>query len=262
MAERASSALPGAVRDAGERPGGRPDDGPAGRRHARTSGPPGGTVVRLWLVDLRADAAVENLAGSHLAEGERWRVHRGTTAVRRRRVLLRAALREAAGRLLGVAPPDVPLVEVAGRPVLADGGRDLGISCSAGGRVGLVAITEDTPVGVDVEPHREEDFASVLDEGWLAPAEADRLVTLPPALRVEAITRCWTQKEAVLKGLGLGLHRHPATVRTPRDAAGRIDEWAVDAVPVPAGHAASVAVRTERTGIELVIEDLALEGLR
>ena len=181
--------------------------------------------------------------------------------MRSRRILLRAALRQALGGLLDVPPAAVPLIEDAGRPMV-DTSAALSVSCSASGRVGLVAISASCEVGVDVQEHRDEDARAAAQEGWLAPAEELALRRLPTGARLLATTRCWTQKEAVLKGVGIGLHRRPVTVVTPVAETGRIGDWAVRTVPVPAGSVASIAVRTPLDEIALVVRDLTVGDIR
>ena len=215
----------------------------------------------VWRVDLTDDSRQDAVAATHLVEPERRRASAGTVAVRRRRILLRAALRQALGGLLDLPPAAVPLIEDAGRPMV-DTSAALSVSCSASGRVGLVAVSAGCEVGVDVQQHRDEDARAAAEEGWLAPAEELALRRLPTEARLLATTRCWTQKEAVLKGVGIGLHRRPVTVVTPVAESGRIGDWAVRMVPVPAGHVASIAVRTPLDEIALVVRDLTVGEIR
>jgi 4'-phosphopantetheinyl transferase len=105
-------------------------------------------------------------------------------------------------------------------------------------------VARGTAVGVDVQRHRDAEAREAAAEGWLAPVEQARLARLAPQDRWPATTRCWTQKEAVLKGLGVGLRRSPATVVTPVAPSGRSGEWSLAPVGVPAGLVASLAVRT------------------
>ena len=215
----------------------------------------------MWRIDLADDRRQESVALTHLHDSERQRASRGTGAVRRRRILLRAGLRQALGELLGLPPAEVPLVEDDGRPKVSSD-RDLRVSCSASGRVGLVAIVAGSAVGVDVQEHHEEDARTAAEEGWLAPVEERGLRRLPSADRALAVTRCWTQKEAVLKGLGLGLHQRPATVVTPLAQAGRIGDWVARPVPVLPGYVATVVIRTPLDEIGLVIRDMTVGEIR
>ena len=215
----------------------------------------------VWRIDLADDSRQDAVAATHLVERERRRASAGTGTVRSRRILLRAALRPALGGLLDLPPAAVPLIEDAGRPMV-DTSAALSVSCSASGQVGLVAISASCEVGVDVQEHRDEDARAAAQEGWLAPAEELALRRLPTGARLLATTRCWTQKEAVLKGVGIGLHRRPVTVVTPVAETGRIGDWAVRTVPVPAGSVASIAVRTPLDEIALVVRDLTVGDIR
>jgi 4'-phosphopantetheinyl transferase len=198
--------------------------------------------VHVRLVDLAGGAEAVASAESSLTAAELARARRGTPAVHRRRVLLRAALRAALGADLGIQPRHVPLATTAaGRPYLA-GWPDVDANCSASAGLGLVAIAHGRRVGVDVE--RVVPWSSsVLDEGWLVADEQEAVVSLPLAERAEACTLAWTRKEAVLKARGTGLLDPPSAVVTPVGRpTGLLDGWAVHDLPVPRGWLASLAV--------------------
>ncbi|WP_409329175.1 4'-phosphopantetheinyl transferase family protein [Trujillonella humicola] len=197
--------------------------------------------VDVHLVDLSADADEVAAAASVLSPGELARAERGTPEVRRRRVLLRAALRRAVAAELGTEPARVVLSTApGGRPVVPAAGVD--VNCSASGSLGLVALARGRRVGVDVErlaPWSPE----VLDEGWLHPDEQAALLRLPAPARAAATTRAWTRKEAALKARGTGLRGNLRATVTPVGAAsGRVAGWDLHDVPVPAGWVASLAV--------------------
>ncbi|WP_448611599.1 4'-phosphopantetheinyl transferase family protein [Geodermatophilus sp. URMC 60] len=197
-------------------------------------------VVRL--VDLAVGDDALARAEAVLSPAELARARRGTPAVHRRRVLLRAGLRTALAAELGTGPADVPLTATAtGRPQLpAATGLDAG--CSASGPLGVVAVGRGCRVGVDLErvvPWTPD----VLDEGWLDRAEQRALTALPERTRPLAVARAWTQKEAVLKARGTGLRDDPAaTVTEIGRAQGTVAGWTVRDVPVPNGWVASLAV--------------------
>lgn len=202
-------------------------------------------AVDVRIVDLLADGEVLLRAEAVLSPAELARARRGVPAVRRRRVLLRAALRTAIADELGTDAVSVPLeTSPAGRPHLPgpDGRELLQVSCSASGGVGVVVVSRERRVGVDVQ-QVEPWHPDVLAEGWLTDAEQTALTGLPPAARPQALARAWTQKEAVLKGRGTGLTGPPAEPETVigRDE-GRLDGWALTDVPVPPGWVASLAI--------------------
>jgi 4'-phosphopantetheinyl transferase len=211
----------------------------------RACAEPSGEVLRvagtrITLVDLTDDAALPS-AEAWLTPDERARARRGTPAVHRRRVLLRSALRAALGAELGLAPDRVPLaVTPLGRPVVAAPG-DLDVSCSASDGLGVVAVGRGR-IGIDVETVAPWS-AGVLDEGWLDAGEQRALTRLPDGDRALAATRCWTQKEAVLKARGTGLRGDlAATVTVVGRTDGAVAGWHVHDVPVPHGWVASLAV--------------------
>ena len=199
--------------------------------------------VRVRCTDLSVPATEVAAARLLLSDAELRHADRGSPSVRDRRVLLRAALRTLAGEVLDVSPSAVPLADPPGRPRVLVGGVDA--SCSASAGVGVVAVVRGARVGVDVERVGRTTLAEAAEEAWLAPAELAALAALPEADQAEALTRCWTQKEAVLKGLGVGLRQDPRTVLTPvaHRGHGSIGDWQLTPVDVPAGWVASRAVR-------------------
>jgi 4'-phosphopantetheinyl transferase len=205
--------------------------------------------VDVRLVDLAVGNDALARAESSLTPAEVARARRGTPAVHRRRVLLRAALRSALGAELGMDPARVPLgATPAGRPYLAvvAGGASLDVSCSASGDLGVVAVGRGRRIGVDVE-NVAPWSPDVLDEGWLCASERHTLTRLPTADRAVAITRCWTQKEAVLKARGVGLREDPVgTVTAVGRMDGNVAGWQIRDVPVPHGWVASLAFALEK----------------
>ncbi|WP_347059413.1 4'-phosphopantetheinyl transferase superfamily protein [Blastococcus sp. HT6-30] len=200
--------------------------------------------VDAWLVDLAQGADTVSRAELTLTPVELARARRGVPAVRARRVLLRAALRSALGAELRLDPRRVPLGRTAaGRPFVVPSVADpvMDVSCSASGTIGVVVLSRLARVGVDVEqvaPWAPE----VLEEAWLTDGERATLVSLRAADRAAAVTRSWTQKEAVLKAAGTGLHGDPAGSVTPIGSAdGIVAGWHVDGLPVPDGWLASLA---------------------
>ena len=160
-----------------------------------------GPLVRTLLLDLGDPALAAD--GHLLTVVERAHADRGTAAVARRRTALRVGLRRLAGDVLGIPPRDVPIVAGAhGRPELHVPGVD--VSCSRSGDLGLVAVSVGGRIGIDAEeivPWNDD----VLAEGWLSSAERHGLRALDRTARARAVARCWTRKEAALKGLGSGL---------------------------------------------------------
>ncbi|WP_217614018.1 4'-phosphopantetheinyl transferase superfamily protein [Cellulomonas sp. GbtcB1] len=114
----------------------------------------------------------------------------------------------------------------------ADGGPVPHVSLTRRGDLVVVALSDDGPVGVDVEPVRRtegdpRDGAGVRARGGddlarvvLAPGE-------PPATGPHGLLRTWARTEAVLKAAGTGLAVDPRALRVS-DAAGRPEVRVVD----------------------------------
>jgi len=109
------------------------------------------------------------------------------------------------------------------------------------------------PLGVDIESFASsvdvEDFATVA----LADEEREALKAINPVDRHEAVLRCWTQKEAYLKAIGVGLSISPKTIEVSfapgappglKKASGSSNSasnWFVDVVVPDPGYIGAVA---------------------
>lgn len=189
----------------------------------------------LWRVELCESAALTERAAELLSDTERRRADQCVPEVRRRRVLLRAALRIALGRWLGRGPQSLQFVtEAGGKPRLDGGGAHFSVSSS--GDRGLIAITDLGPVGVDVERLRAMDELDAIALRSFS-AEAAREVLGQRAQRkVTTFYRHWTRLEAQLKASGEGLAAGLQRDERERGA------WTVAAVDSGSGFTGAVAV--------------------
>lgn len=194
--------------------------------------------VRVWQVGLDVQPSTVLALSSLLTPQERARADRAAEPVRRRRTVLRAALRIVLGRRLGLHPQDVPLAAADGRPRLT-GGCDAGfldVSCSASAGLGLLAVGEGVLVGVDLE---------------VIGGDA-------------AAARRWTATEAVLKAQGTGLTGTLPGPRTVARGRTRVGPWHLVPVTVPGAWTSTLAVGPSRSrSHSAVVPDvLDLEELR
>ncbi|MER5806591.1 4'-phosphopantetheinyl transferase superfamily protein [Streptomyces sp. NPDC002033] len=126
----------------------------------------------------------------------------------------RAGARRAIGDLLGVDPRTVALGRRVcpgcgdlehGPPAVAGPAVGLAVSLTRTSGCGVLALHAGDWIGVDIEalrPVASGSLAGVV----LAPAEHAYILSLPAGPeRTAAFHRVWTRKEAVLKGVGLGL---------------------------------------------------------
>ena len=161
--------------------------------------------VQVWAVPLDEARVAGQDPESVLSDDERRRAARySLDAPRRRFVVSRAALRTILGRLLNVAPREVPLTYAGnGKPQLQAG--ELRFNLAHSGELALVAVATGCAVGVDVERRRPVRQLDEIAERFFAPAEIDAILAVEESQRTEAFLRCWTRKEAILKAIGTGL---------------------------------------------------------
>lgn len=159
-------------------------------------------VVSLATVDVPDE--VSDADWAVLDEAERHHVERMRVPAQRvRSAATRAALRRLVARRTGSDPAAVPISRGQYGQPTASG---LYLSAAHSGRVGIVALCEHVPVGVDVEcvdQHTHEPASHMLDR--LAPNERRLLDELDGEERRLTFLRIWTAKEAVLKAIGCGL---------------------------------------------------------
>ncbi|GAA2253590.1 MULTISPECIES: 4'-phosphopantetheinyl transferase family protein [Kitasatospora] len=222
-----------------------------------TSGGP----VHIWHCAL--PRAVGPVHLSLLTADERQRAARLRTAAKSAQfVATRVAVRLVLADLLATPPLAVRLGRRPcpgcgdpghGPPVVAHPRNSLWISISHTSGCGLLAVAAD-PVGVDVERYGGVD-AELLAPEVLTPAERAHIDALPdPAQRDRAFLRCWTRKEAVLKGAGVGMaadlrvfdvHPGRAGDGTAVEVTGRVPgirtRWEVRDLPLGPAWAAALA---------------------
>ncbi|MBT2383397.1 4'-phosphopantetheinyl transferase superfamily protein [Streptomyces sp. ISL-11] len=173
---------------------------------------------------------------------------------RERYVAAHLGLRQLLGAYLDLAPAAVGTVREPcpgcggphGRPAVA--GAPFHFSLSHAGDLALFAFAS-TPVGADVE---EEQGPGVIDEvaRMLHPDETAEITAHAGPERPAAFARCWTRKEAYLKGTGTGLSEDPSvTYVGAGPVPGAPGGWALTDVAVGRGYAAAVAVAFSPSGV-------------
>ena len=167
----------------------------------------------LWRFDLDQHvpaAAHARLSIEELARASRFVFPRD----RSRYIAAHAALRQLLTQHLANVSRDAmePLTLVVGRhgkPALAAPSR-LHFNLSHSREVGVVAISEDAELGVDIEQIRPMNDASAMAASYFTAAEQAALVAcgtdFGDTARDRAFFICWTRKEACLKALGIGLY--------------------------------------------------------
>lgn len=171
----------------------------------------------------------------------------------------RGILRSLLGHYTGIPPHEVPLANGPnGKPQLAESvPSDVYFNLAHAGSVALYAFTCGSEVGVDLEALDASQVELAVAESFFSRAEVDALWSLPADERAHAFLRCWSRKEAYVKGRGTGLSTPLAAFdvsleRGARNALLRVRgpardgrRWSVrDVSALVPGHAAAVARET------------------
>ena len=177
----------------------------------------------------------------------------------------RGALRVLLARYLRSAPAALRFVEGPyGKPALPDASVHFNASHSGG--LALLALSPDRELGVDIEAIRALDAPQRVAGEFMCARELAQWNALPPRARDVAFFRTWTQKEAVIKALGVSTAAASEVcvdVRAtgePRllsvgDDAGEAAALSVHDIAAAPGYAAALAYRGARC--ELRIASLA-----
>ena len=127
---------------------------------------------------------------------------------RRRFISTRGLLRRLLGKYASQPPDRIEFVyAVHGKPRLAETDNDLNLQFNVAhsGNLALLAVARDLPLGIDVEQIRPLIEGEQIARRYFSPREVADYLSLPEADRQAAFFRCWTRKEALLKGWGSGL---------------------------------------------------------
>lgn len=234
-------------------------------RPAPTHWPLASTDVQVWRVAL--DLPEERLVAfrSLLSADERARADRYHFAADARRYsVARGVLRRILSTLLSVAPEAVAFdYDAHGKPSLAlhsGGSATLSFNVSHAGDCALIAVASGQAVGVDLERLRVIDQMDDLVRQHFTAREQRAFHALPVDQRQRAFFEVWTRKEAVLKALGVGLSREPATVEvwgggqeTDQIDLGdpaELTAWTLLTIEPGTGYAGALAVRAREVTVQ------------
>lgn len=189
---------------------------------------------------------MEALADSLSGEERRRAEACASPHLRRRQVVGRGRLRALLGAYLGPAPASLVFEHGPfGKPELGDGccgspARRMRFNLAHAGDRALLALAWNRSLGIDLEPIRPLEAMADLAREVCSETEQAELRSLPERERAAAFLRAWTCKEAVAKGLGLGLGLPLGTleVLVPGGPPARLRPCAA-AVPCDSGSAAA-----------------------
>ncbi len=171
-------------------------------------------VVLIWTVSLcGGDRGSDQRL---LSPEEKERASRFVFDVDRARfVAARAFLRRVLAGCVGEDPVALVFAYGAkGRPRLDGHGARPDFNLSHAADVALLAVSWNSPLGVDVEAVRPMPDLDRLAGRVMHPSEFAAFERLEERWRTSAFFRLWTRKEAALKAAGVGFSADPASFRT------------------------------------------------
>jgi 4'-phosphopantetheinyl transferase len=165
-------------------------------------------VVHIWSPPLDQSQIALRWLERVLSAEEAARAERLVFATDRHRyVAAHGLLRLILAGYLGTGPEGVTLErDAGGKPRLAYPER-LRFNLSHSGSRGLVAVSAEREVGIDIERIREMGDLEGLVQACFSPSEQAALAAVPASQRLRTFFAGWTRKEAFLKALGDGLAR-------------------------------------------------------
>jgi 4'-phosphopantetheinyl transferase len=216
--------------------------------------------VQLHLVSLSCTAFELARLQGFLTAGELERCNRLIDRERRDRCIAgRGVVREVLAGYVGEGPGSIRLSEGKfGKLHLSDHLETGSISfnLSHAGNHLLLAVASGCEVGVDMELVRQNLPFRAMAERYFSEREQSELFSLPFSGQIPAFYRCWTRKEAYLKGTGTGfsqasngfdvslLPQHPPALLAHRGFPGETARWSIKEIDMPKGYCAAVAVET------------------
>ena len=179
-------------------------------------------------------------------------------------IIARAGMRSIMAAYTGSSPYELKFsYSLKGKPSLAQPTSGIRFNLSHSADLGLVAVVLGYEIGVDVEAIRPDVDTDKLAERFFSPRERSTLRALAPDQRVDAFFRCWTCKEAFLKGQGFGLSRsldsfdvevdpsRPASLLETRPDPQEAQRWTLRDIETTPGYAAAVALEGRFSSIKI-----------
>ncbi len=166
-------------------------------------------VVSIWAFTLAGSNELRTRCQEWLSNSERAHAARFVDARDRAEyVFAHGVLRFLLGRYAGVRPGALcfdigPWGKPALRPQTPAAALSFNLTHSSGRA--LLAVADGREIGIDLEKKRPDIEALSIARNYFFGSELEAIRDTPGELRTQAFFRYWTAKEAVIKGVGLGL---------------------------------------------------------
>lgn len=158
--------------------------------------------VHVWRVNLdKCDETEHSLSLDELARANRFHFEKD----RKYFIAARAILRKILGVYLSASPAQLQFQYAAkGKPALSNQALQFNLSHSK--NWAIYAISKTMPVGIDIEAIAENKNIDDIAFRFFSKEEFEEINHLEGKRKLQAFYNGWTRKEALLKGIGEGLH--------------------------------------------------------
>jgi 4'-phosphopantetheinyl transferase len=238
------------------------------RHYGEAISPLDGDSVHLWLLPLlQFPPTLTCLQSDEWTRARRFRFEQDQL----RWIAARSMLRRLLATYLDQAADALRFVYTAyGKPSLADHPH-VTFNLSHSGDYGLLAVTLNRQVGIDIERIRPDFADPSVASHFFSQAEQIALAAYAPIEYADAFFTCWTRKESYIKAQGEGLS-HPlkdfdvsllpdiedALVATRPDTNEK-HNWRIMPVQVPGQYAAAVTLERTNTNHNIACEHAEVE---
>ena len=165
--------------------------------------------IDIWRVKLNLKDSEVNVLRCILSEDEQNRANSYKFFKQRKLFILsRVRLRQILSMYLGVIPERIIFnYGSQGKPFLpqSHNGEGISFNLSHSGEMSVYAVGTGIEMGIDIEkPDKKVNFLN-LAKRYFTEMEYNPIMSLPEGERLKAFYRCWTRKEAYIKGKGSGI---------------------------------------------------------
>ncbi len=167
--------------------------------------------LHMWQFSLQQQEQKTLLLKALLSREERAKSERFSTALLQCRfVAARASLRVIIASYLNAEPSEIEFeYGQFCKPAIKTKGASLQFNMAHSNDLGVIAITSEKHVGIDVEHvSTVVDMDNIVAHAF-SPYERSVYSAIPADLRANVFLRCWTRKEAYMKATGMGLSLPP-----------------------------------------------------
>jgi len=212
-------------------------------------------TVNIWKIDYRAFSEEKQWLNI-LNNQEQTRAQKFHYQTDRKRYLVtRALLKLILSKITGNNPAEISFsYNNHGKPYLENTGKT-SFNVSHSGDLGLIAVSDLTLLGIDVEKFRRRINPKRMAKRFFSTSEQEELAGLTDSSILEGFFNGWTRKEAVIKALGLGLAMplrnfdvtltpgQPARLLNIRHQDEKVQDWTINNIPMDGDYAAAYAVK-------------------